>query len=501
MFRSTLIAAGAVALCGTGFAQQQLDPAKIHPITVPVRDAGVFNWNTKQWVSGPKANHQLASAYTVFRNDCTWTGGGFYYAPENCEDVISTGRLPGASTPARSLTGVGTNGLHLQSGVALSGATDDQIINNFQFAYCTFWPTGSVDLKIGFYDNLRGFCANGVPTTGKPYNLTLTSQASPFGTLTAYFDFGAPSSFSLPGSTVGGAQACWIITITFPNNGGFCMASEGEGTWDNNGDLDQFSWSFQHDNPNSTFGGNGPLITGEPTTGGFGAGSYNIPVGSDFVFGGDCGTGFEAGDGWWLNVDGVAPGMPNTATGPGANCPNQAGGGTGCYWFGGWPGGPLGSFWMVMGSTGSCAGCSNRPVNYCTAGTSLAGCSAMISGSGSSSASATSGFNLNLSNVDPGRQALFFFADNGRQANSWGNGNSYQCVVPPVKRTASGSTVGSGVCDGTFTVDLNARWAAKPNQNPGAGAVVQAQGWFRDPQNTSNQTTALSNGLEWTVCP
>jgi len=154
-----------------------------------------------------------------------------------------------------------------------------------------------------------------------------------------------------------------------------------------------------------------------------------------------------------------------------------------------------------MGSTGSCAGCSNRPVNYCTAGTSLAGCSAMISGSGSSSTSAASGFYLNLSNVDPGRQALFFFATNGRQANNWGNGNSYQCVVPPVKRTASGSTVGSGLCDGTFSVDLNARWTAKPNQDPGAGALVQAQGWYRDPQNTSNQTTALSNGLEWTVCP
>ena len=57
------------------------------------------------------------------------------------------------------------------------------------------------------------------------------------------------------------------------------------------------------------------------------------------------------------------------------------------------------------------------------------------------------------------------------------------------------------LCDGTFAQDLNARWTAKPNQNPGAGAVVQAQLWYRDPFNTSNQTTSLSDAIEFTVGP
>jgi len=74
--------------------------------------------------------------------------------------------------------------------------------------------------------------------------------------------------------------------------------------------------------------------------------------------------------------------------------------------------------------------------------------------------------------------------------------------VPPVARRGLLSGTGTpGACDGTFAQDLNARWAAKPAQNPGPGAVVQAQLWYRDPQNTSNQSTSLSDALEFCVQP
>ena len=54
------------------------------------------------------------------------------------------------------------------------------------------------------------------------------------------------------------------------------------------------------------------------------------------------------------------------------------------------------------------------------------------------------------------------------------------------------------------TQDLNALWCAtcpKPLHNPGAGAVVQAQLWYRDPLNTSNQTTSLSDAIEFCIEP
>ena len=142
------------------------------------------------------------------------------------------------------------------------------------------------------------------------------------------------------------------------------------------------------------------------------------------------------------------------------------------------------------------------PVNYCTAGLSASGCQATLSASGTPSASAASGFSLLAANVEGAKDGLFFFGANGRQANAWGNGTSFQCVVPPVKRGGLLASTGTaGACDGAFTQDLNARWTARPFQNPGSGATVQAQLWHRDPMSTSNQTTTLSDAIEFTVRP
>ena len=149
-------------------------------------------------------------------------------------------------------------------------------------------------------------------------------------------------------------------------------------------------------------------------------------------------------------------------------------------------------------------GCSTG-TPYCTAGTSASGCQASLCASGAASASAPSGFDIVALAVEGSKDGLFFFGTNGRQANSWGNGTSFQCVVPPVVR--AGTLAGSGtlgLCDGSFSQDLNALWCPscpKPQKNPGAAAVVQAQLWYRDPLSTSNQTTSLSDAIEFFVVP
>ena len=140
--------------------------------------------------------------------------------------------------------------------------------------------------------------------------------------------------------------------------------------------------------------------------------------------------------------------------------------------------------------------------NYCTAGVSASGCQASLQSSGTPSATAATGFSLVATNVEGGKDGLYFFGTNGRQANPWGSGTSFQCVVPPVARAGLLSGTGpNGSCAGGFAQDLNALWASKPVKNPGSGAVVQAQLWYRDPDNTSNQTTSLSDALEFTVQP
>ena len=77
--------------------------------------------------------------------------------------------------------------------------------------------------------------------------------------------------------------------------------------------------------------------------------------------------------------------------------------------------------------------------------------------------------------------------------------------MPPLVRTGlvfSGGT--PKLCDGTLVQDLNALWCPgcpKPAKNPGAGAVTQAQLWYRDPLSTSNKSTSLSDAVEFTVQP
>jgi hypothetical protein len=140
--------------------------------------------------------------------------------------------------------------------------------------------------------------------------------------------------------------------------------------------------------------------------------------------------------------------------------------------------------------------CSTPVQTYCTAGTSASGCNAMLASLGTPSATASGGFKLTATSVEGSKDGLFFYASNG---------TSFQCVVPPTLRgglRAGSGTVGA--CDGAISQDLNARWCPtcpKPSHNPGAGCVMQAQLWYRDPLNTSNQTTSLSNAIEFCVSP
>jgi len=140
--------------------------------------------------------------------------------------------------------------------------------------------------------------------------------------------------------------------------------------------------------------------------------------------------------------------------------------------------------------------------SYCTSGTTAGGCQALIFTAGIASPSQSSGFYVDVKNAESSASGILFFGTNGRQAAPWGNGTSYQCVVPPVQRTGLQSGTGApGTCEGVFHLDFNAWMAAEPQKAPAGGEKVQMQAWFRDPLNTSNQTTSLSNAVEFTVCP
>ena len=142
------------------------------------------------------------------------------------------------------------------------------------------------------------------------------------------------------------------------------------------------------------------------------------------------------------------------------------------------------------------------PASYCTAGTTASGCTANVSATGTPSTSRASGFTIDVVDLEGKKDGVLYFGTNGAQANPWGNGTSYQCVVPPVVRTGVQQGVGTlGACNNAYSLDFNTWMAANPTRAPGAGEDVRLQSWFRDPQNTSNQSTSISDAIVFTVCP
>jgi hypothetical protein len=477
MLRSTLIAAGAALLCCASYAQQ-VDRSEIYPITTPPKDAGTFNLARNRWMKPSREAQFRANSMLVYNNTCTWTGGNFYTRSTRCEDQIDEGRIPG---------GVGGNNP--------PGATTDNAINFFQIGYCTNFATGLVDIKIGFYNTLGGGCLGGVAPT--PPALSTNPNTVAYAVL--------PPAI-MPGDlTPGGANVtCWIVGFNV-GNGGFCMQSDGDGVFDNVEALDQFNWSFQMDN-NQVNGpaASGVIMSGEPlhpSAGGPGSCTYNIPCGIDAFSGTPCGTGLGEEDQFWSNVDHDVPG--NTVN-TGANCFQGPGAGTNCYWFQGYPGNPEASFFLVLGSAGSCAGCTGTPTNYCTSGTTTNGCNATIAlAGGIPSPRNLAPATIRVSSVEGQKTGLIFYGL-APIALPWGTTSSFLCVKSPTQRTPaqnSGGTVGQ--CNGSLSIDFNATMAAAGGTVLGtpafAGMVVYLQGWFRDPPNP--KTTSLSNGLNITLCP
>jgi hypothetical protein len=150
-----------------------------------------------------------------------------------------------------------------------------------------------------------------------------------------------------------------------------------------------------------------------------------------------------------------------------------------------------------------CTGCVSKPVNYCTAGKSASGCAPTLKSVGFASATVDKGFVIYCTNVEGQKDGIFFYGQNGRQAAPWGNGTSFQCVTPPVKRSGLRTGKGSnGKCDGWAQKDMNTVWCPScPKPSPMVGTKMQAQFWYRDPRNTSNQTTSLTNAIEFDICP
>ncbi|MCC7011631.1 MAG: calcium-binding protein [Planctomycetes bacterium] len=139
---------------------------------------------------------------------------------------------------------------------------------------------------------------------------------------------------------------------------------------------------------------------------------------------------------------------------------------------------------------------------YCTAGTTVHGCVAAISGEGMPSSIAPTGFDIIVRHVEGQRYGTLFYGFY-QVATPWAPGSlSWKCVANPVTRTGILDSNGTaGACDGELRLDFNAWMQANPGSVGSpfvSGQVFYVQGWFRDPG--APKQTNLSNALRFTLC-
>ena len=478
MLRGPLTTCGiAAALASAGAAQIHTD--RIHPVTVPVRDAGTLDLASGRWLGGPGSGSRGQRSTVVFNNTCTWTGGAFYFGPEHCEDVYDEGRIPSTTDPNAPV-----------------GATDDNRIDSIQIGYCTPFPTGQVDIRISFFEKME-------PCAGWTVQQPIVQSTAYNGAL-AYFDL---SGHGLPGDNSGGGNlACWYVTIDISNtpNGGFCMLSDGDGSWYGLGaNEDELGWAFQHENDNAVYGPSGPLLAGDFYVAPWGACSYTIPCGTDPWSGLPCGTGLGTHDEFWMNTDGTPAGGPVNA----ALCPS--GTNTGCYWFQG-PPDPPASFWMKMTSSGACdIPWCEPPVFYCLYRDpepatacgfkqcpSSGGCRATLftSSIAMQPVSDADDYDVGFLGAQTGKPGLIFGTTSGRASISPFSSGTL-CCWPPISRSPVRNTGTQGApCTGLHELRVNRPGSAIPILNPRPGTVVNYQGWMRDPMSASG--TDVTDAVE-----
>lgn len=149
------------------------------------------------------------------------------------------------------------------------------------------------------------------------------------------------------------------------------------------------------------------------------------------------------------------------------------------------------------------ATCPVAPFTYCVAKTNTCGGTPALSFSGTPSASQTSGFMLDAGGARFGKAGLMIYTDQG-QGNQPFQGGTLCIAAAGLRRGPAvfenGATL--GMCDGTFSLDLNAFAAGQAGGNPQAylslpGTQVNVQQWGRD----TSTSAYLSDGGQYVVGP
>ncbi len=443
------------------------------------RFGGTYHVATRAWTRRPggglPAPAEGALDGTVYDNTCLWTGAApntvAYNAVEACESVWDNGRVPFGGGPFD---------------------VGDSLVDAVTFAHVTFAPVGTVDVRLEFFDELGGDC------------LGLTPPGPPAPTPTGSVVLNAANGVTLPGDPTG-AGTPWFLTIDLSGGGEFCLRSEGDGT--PNSGADSFTWSFRHGNSTAGVpGAGGPVIAGEPMRGAFGSCTFSLACGTDPVVG-PCGTGLSQFDGYWQNVDGD-PAGPTGGTNTSVVCPSPpTTAGTGCFFFGGWPGNPWSGYFLRLDRAGCCM-CSITPGFYCTSKTTSDGCIPFLTtDAGFPAVSSTTAWNVRSNDMRDGESGFLVYSF--KKSNLGFHGGKLCVKAPfvrsPIAKAKQVPCLGTGTCVTKTCSQLRRNFNAtvQGGSDPGltAGRLVYAQMRQRDPADPTGFGDNLSDGVYFLIAP
>ena len=147
--------------------------------------------------------------------------------------------------------------------------------------------------------------------------------------------------------------------------------------------------------------------------------------------------------------------------------------------------------------------------SYCVAKVNSLGCTPTIAANGTASATAASGLQILATNVRNQKAGLLIYSVTGRASTPFYGG--FLCMQLPVRRTtptnSGGTQLPASDCTGAYSIDMNtfAR-GTMPGSHPLAalgvpGTVVDVQFWGVDPGFPAPNNVAMTEGLEYIVCP
>lgn len=340
MLRPSLTTAAVALLCTGAMAQGDFK-SRLHPITSPIQNAGVYHVATGRWTRGATLANGTGPA-TLYNNTCS----GVYYGVITSGDLFQhRSRLPSNdadATPDPTTDSIfygTTDSNHRYDERA--GCSNQYVVNGFDVEYCS----SHIGALTWTYQFAHSYTVCGAADMIPNFTITVTG---------------------LPGGTSTGAQRCWIVGLDVSNETGsdITLSADGNGTYEGPSTADQFGFSM---NVTPAVGADqtGPIVAGNFTwTGLTGSGTAGVQTpctGTDGTIWDYTGGNGNAGTGPTPAGEVLGTGMSSNdffrITGP---SPQVS---AGCYYFGG---NPHADFYLKLYGTQPCN--PDPLVKFCAGG-------------------------------------------------------------------------------------------------------------------------------------